>query len=882
MKTKLVVPALARWPALVGLGFIAAQAGRSATTRPQYYAHAAVHDEQGVIAPWYRGLNGQCDFRVRIAAETLKRYPWTTVSNAIAAYPHYVFSGVWQIASNGAITPKVPSDWANADLGQRAINLLNGWVDYYRYTGDPAAVAHVTYIADFLLDHCLTPPDHPWPGLFISAPTKGHPYAKADPRGLIQLDLCAAAGRGLLRAGQLTGNTRWLAAAEHWGDLLAARCHTSPEADPWPRYANPEDAPWKDNKQTGGVTMILAFLDELIRLGCTGEANVLLAAREAGRRYLRDKLLPAWTVNDTWGRYFWDWPNPVQNCSTTPDAASYLLNHPEVFPNWRADARNILTLFLNRSSVAPNSGGDVYSGAWAYPEANNCCGRSLWYAPLNLAPTLAQWAVQADDAWGRELAYRQLVLQTYDARESGVTEDNIEGGVLVNGEWFNIAHPLPMRWVLAALGWLPEELGASRENHLVRASAVVNSITYGAGSIRYSTFDAPTDTVEVLRLAFAPKSVLADGRPLPKRGDLRANGYTVKRLPNGDAIVSIRHDGRHNLAVAGDDPQATLAEDALAYEGRWTAEADAAAAGGTLRAADTPGATMTARFFGNQVRLIGRADPAGGLADVYLDDARQLVHLDCWNPSPRNQQVLYYRNGLAQGTHTLRIVARGQHNPYSAGSRIYVQAVQFSAADQPWHFPTGTGPTGTQRMVFGRTARQDYRDSRGRAWRPATEFVLRLGAERDALDSWWTQPARSAIAATRDPELYRYGVHGHEFWVNVTVGPGRYHARLKFAAARGLDTRTNCFSILINGQRLVEDLDVAATAGGPNRAVDLVFNDLAPRQGIIEVRLKAPSAPGTNTVGQAQAFLQALEVGPGPGGRGAKPKKGAVPNGLSG
>ena len=29
-----------------------------------------------------------------------------------------------------------------------------------------------------------------------------------------------------------------------------------PNADPWPRYANPEDVSWKDNKQTGGVTLI--------------------------------------------------------------------------------------------------------------------------------------------------------------------------------------------------------------------------------------------------------------------------------------------------------------------------------------------------------------------------------------------------------------------------------------------------------------------------------------------------------------------------------------------------------------------------------------------------------------------------------------------------
>jgi len=74
------------------------------------YAHDAVVDSCGVIAPWYKGLNGQCDLRVRIAAETLKRYPWTTTSNAIAAYPDYVFSGHWQILSNGVIVPKVTKD----------------------------------------------------------------------------------------------------------------------------------------------------------------------------------------------------------------------------------------------------------------------------------------------------------------------------------------------------------------------------------------------------------------------------------------------------------------------------------------------------------------------------------------------------------------------------------------------------------------------------------------------------------------------------------------------------------------------------------------------------------------------------------------------------
>ena len=48
-----------------------------------------------------------------------------------------------------------------------------------------------------------------------------------------------------------------------------------------------------------------------------------------------------------------------------------------------------------------------------------------------------------------------------------------------------------------------------------------------------------------------------------------------------------------------------------------------------------------------------------GDLDVYLDGAKQLCGIDCWCPVARNQQVLCYKNGLAQGKHTLKIVALG-------------------------------------------------------------------------------------------------------------------------------------------------------------------------------------------------------------------------------
>jgi hypothetical protein len=298
---------------------------------------------------------------------------------------------------------------------------------------------------------------------------------------------------------------------------------------------------------------------------------------------------------------------------------------------------------------------------------------------------------------------------------------------------------------------LPEELGASRENHLVRSSAVIDSIRYGAGQIEYSTFDALPETMEVLRLSFVPKQVTANGRALRPRRDLLANGYTIRKLSNGDTIVQIRHDGAKQVTVAGKDPQGVVDDNALNYDNAWASEQDASALGRTLRVAETKDATMAVAFEGNQVRLLGRADEFGGEADVFVDGVKELVPIDCWNPSPRSQQVLYYKNGLSPGTHALEVIARGTKNPYSKGSRIS-----------------------------------------------------------------------------------------------------------------------------LNGREVVRNLNVAATAGGSNQAVDLVFNDVAPENGVLVIRFASVRVAVGDQAMRGEAFVQAIEVGPGSGGRGAKPVSSAA------
>ena len=442
---------------------------------------------------------------------------------------------------------------------------------YYRYTGDPAAIGLIALTADYLLDYCQTPADHAWPNFIISAPVKGKAFGRANPHGFIQLDLCGQLGSAVLAAYKLTGNPRYLEAVTHWADLLAEHCDLRPGVAPWNRYANPKDCPW-DTQETAGMSLTLQFLNDMIQLGYRGKGDALVKARDAGEKYFRDVLLPEWSRDPTFGHHFWDWDDPVYTCAVPGYTAQYIMDRREAFPQWKSDIRNFMSMFLCRSSVDPASAGDVYSGALGLSRGQQLLRQVAAISDHAHGGHWARYAVLADDAWAREIARRQSILTTYDAHETGVVEDRITGGVEVTGVWFNLAHPWPFRVVMEMLAWQPETLGPARENHIMRSSSVVRAVRYGKGRIAYSTFDAPAPCEDVLRLAFTPAAVSADGKPLPLRQELSQNGFTVKPLTNGDYIVTIRHDGCRDIVVEGDDPQETLAHDRLHYEGPWATE----------------------------------------------------------------------------------------------------------------------------------------------------------------------------------------------------------------------------------------------------------------------------------------------------------------------
>ncbi len=834
----------------------------AATNLPAYYAHPTVRDAQGVVAPWYPGLNGQLDERLNIAVNVLKRYPWVDQPKAVMAAPDFVYNSHWNIQSDGTILIPPTTDWMCGDLCQRAWSTVKGLTAYYQYSGDPIAFIYIPLTVDYILDYGLTDETAAWPLFPISTPTKGRAYGKCDPTGRNQLDLCAITGIEVLRAHKLTGNPRYLKKAQHWGDVFAAKCQLiDPTVAPWNRYVDPSVVGWSD-VLTGTTSVIVDFLDDLINLGYQGKDRRIVKARDAGRRFLNQQMLPAWWVNDTWGRTYWDWDNPMI-CGMASMCADHIMKYPQAYPNWRTDLRNVLSLVWNRNCADPASRGDTYSGAWAFPESSVCCGTSLSYNQYTAGPTLLRYGVLADSAWAREIGRRMMLMATYDSLPNGVVKDGLLGESVATGEWSNLAHPWPLCQVMEAIAWLPREFGPNRENHIVRSSSVVNEVRYEKGRIQYSTYDAPQGVLEVLRLAFRPTLVKADGRRLKERSKLNAPGYSAEPLPNGDCIVSIRHDKHKHILVEGNDPQEVADDASFALAGGWTTVMDATAYGGSYQTADTAGSSLTFRFNGNQLRLLGTVGPEGGWADAFIDNVKEPTLVECWNPSARHQQPIFVKKGLTNGPHELKLLVRGEKNPLAHDTQIRVDAAQYSQATGVAGFGSGSGPKEPQRLIMGYIGRHDFVDSNQHAWRPGTELVTRLGFGVDTVArTWWSRRRSMYIGGTKDEEIYRYGIHASNFWVNLTTAPGRYRVRLHWADTPETpwmeregkwEAVSRPTTVTINGKTVIEELNVRKEAG-TFQAFVREFPDIGPQNGIIELRF-------TSTPGH-EAMVQAIELLP--------------------
>ncbi len=215
---------------------------------------------------------------------------------------------------------------------------------------------------------------------------------------------------------------------------------------------------------------------------------------------------------------------------------------------------------------------------------------------------------------------------------------------------------------------------------------------------------AATPLTKTDELPVAPPSdpaltVLGRGNP--------DNGFELLTLRHADTTSTATDTTHLSLDLAG---RTTISDDdanpAIDYSAGWTHVSNQSYTAGdydnTESFANSAGASASFTFDTSAVRYVGVKGSNGGIADIYLD-GNKVATVDTYAPGNKEyEQVLYQAVGLPAGTHTLKVVVTGQHNP--ASSDAFVSIDGFDAFDEPAsdYYPSIPQQPGTTITVDGR------------------------------------------------------------------------------------------------------------------------------------------------------------------------------------
>jgi hypothetical protein len=174
--------------------------------------------------------------------------------------------------------------------------------------------------------------------------------------------------------------------------------------------------------------------------------------------------------------------------------------------------------------------------------------------------------------------------------------------------------------------------------------------------------------------------------------------------PAGGGLGQVQLTGPPNVATYDDSSPA------LQYDGSdWTHLTSANAGtgadiGNTESQASAAGDSVAASFSGTAVRWVGALLPSGGMTDVYLD-GRLVATVDGYAATRRNQHTLWSAYGLADGPHTVKLVAEGTADPASSGTVLDVDAIDVPPSGQDLGGP-GQVPGGPTSVLVNSPAYQ--------------------------------------------------------------------------------------------------------------------------------------------------------------------------------
>ena len=493
--------------------------------------HDVVLDGSGKIVPWTPDPTQGYDRVMSLA--------WNYLLNSV---PSNSQNGKPAYYSHSYLKPDTqePVDWPHNPAGLYSM-LIESALKYYGYSGNILPVRIAEQVATAMISHGMTADGAHWAkvpyasGDAGSLTYRGAVYGDSDGvgdgAGVIEPDKVGELGDAWLQLYRFGRNTDFRDAAIAAADALASHIRTGNSSQsPWPFRVYADSGVVREDYCANVIGPIKLF-DELIRLGL-GNTGAYQAARQTAWNWLMAYPMK----NRIWSNYFEDVPiqpdtNNLNQYSPMM-TARYLLEHPELDPDWERHVRGLISWVEDNFAISTYGSNTIREQKifW-YPMGSH----TSRYASVN-----ALLYEKTGDVVAKEKAYRSLNWATYMARPSGVVIDGPE----VNHQWFTDGYGDYIRHFVTSLGAVPA-WAPDGQSHLVRSSSIVNSIDYSSLRIEYSTTD--TASTEILRTSFTPTNVVVDGLELSQRTDLTRAGWTFDPT---QSVLRIRHDVGTNIQIS--------------------------------------------------------------------------------------------------------------------------------------------------------------------------------------------------------------------------------------------------------------------------------------------------------------------------------------------
>jgi hypothetical protein len=523
--------------------------------------HAVVLDGQGKLLSWVSPQERAYDRVVKLG--------WDFILNKVPVESN----GLRTYLTHSTFDPATlrGTDWPHNPAGLYAM-FVDSALAYDAYSGDSIVLDRVREMLDYQLAHGTTPASWDWPSVPYASSDAGAldyfgaddaryclidrkvatPCGSGDGHYVIEPDKVAELGLGYLKFYELTGEGKYLDAAIACANALASHARAGDLThSPWPfRVFAHTNAPREE--YAGDTIGPIKLFDELLRLG---RGNTAAYARS--RKTAWDWMMTFPMRNNLWGAYFEDvsfdpdLENWNQYCAL--ETARYLLLYPETDPEWKVHARGLLA-WVEKTFVVDFPATEHYRwvqqepvqygrqwGANVVSEQTRDDMNKMGSHTSRYASLCALYYEKTGDEIFKEKAFRSFNWATYMAHEDGlITEAMAEDAF-----WYSDGYADYIRHFLAGMGAVPE-WSPTRENHLLRSSSVVQKVTYGPNEVRYTTFD--TDATEVLRLAFSPVRVTADGTALQPRSELSQAGWVFDAAKG---VLRVRHPKAREVVISG-------------------------------------------------------------------------------------------------------------------------------------------------------------------------------------------------------------------------------------------------------------------------------------------------------------------------------------------